>query len=291
MIKWRLMATTLPFVILVVGLAFVRDNVLHLKGVFELGDVSPFLTVVSLIIGFMLAGVLADYKESEKIPGEIATSLETIGDTVEVEIATNNGTDVSDFEAKFYKLVSTIDDWFMREVGVKRCYAALNDFRDVITRMQAAAGAGYSIRCLGEVHTLRRSITRADVMERTSFIQVGYALLDMLVAGAVLLLLAANYKTVIAEYFLVALLSLIYIYLDRLIRDIDQPFMYRIHKSIYASAEVNPYPLQEYRKRLEKDMKKRKVLAAKGNDLGADTASPAGYIPQEAKLPRYAQGR
>jgi uncharacterized membrane protein len=252
MIKWKLMITTLPFVALVVGLAFVRDYVLHLKGVIEFSEISPFLTVVSLIIGFMLAGVLTDFKEGEKIPGEIATSLETIGDTVEVVIALNKETDVSDFEPKFHHLVATIDDWFIRQVDVGKCYTALDDFRDVATRMHAAAGVSYTIRCLGEVHTLRRSITRADVIERTSFVQVGYALLDLLVVSTLLLLLAANYNTVVAEYFLLTLLPLIYIYLDRLIRDLDRPFMYHHRKSNSGSADVNPYPLQEYRRRLKK---------------------------------------
>jgi uncharacterized membrane protein len=252
MIKWKLMITTLPFVALVVGLAFLRDYVLHLKGVIEFSEISPFLTVVSLIIGFMLAGVLTDFKEGEKIPGEIATSLETIGDTVEVVIALNKETDVSDFEPKFHHLVATIDDWFIRQVDVGKCYTALDDFRDVATRMHAAAGVSYTIRCLGEVHTLRRSITRADVIERTSFVQVGYALLDLLVVSTLLLLLAANYNTVVAEYFLLTLLPLIYIYLDRLIRDLDRPFMYHHRKSNSGSADVNPYPLQEYRRRLKK---------------------------------------
>jgi hypothetical protein len=39
--------------------------------------------------------------------------------------------------------------------------------------------------------------------------------------------------------------------MDRLIRDVDQPFLYRVNKNITSSAEVNPYPLQEYRQRLE----------------------------------------
>jgi hypothetical protein len=252
MIKWRLMVTTLPFVAIIVGLAFVRDYVLHLKGVIEFSEISPFLTVVSLIIGFMLAGVLADFKEGEKIPGEIATSLETIGNTVDVVIAINKESNVSDFEPKFHHLVTTIDDWFFRQVGVGKCYTALNEFMDVVTRMHAAAGVSYTIFCLGEVHNLRRLITRADVIERTSFVQVGYALLDLLVASTLVLLLAANYNTVLAEYFLITLLPLIYIYLDRLIRDLDRPFMYRHRKSLPGSADVNPYPLQEYRQRLKK---------------------------------------
>lgn len=251
MIKWRLVLTTLPFVALVVGLAFVRDYVLHLKGLLEFSEISPFLTAVSLIIAFMLAGVMTDFKESEKIPGEIATSLETIGDTVELAISLNKESDVSDFRSEFHHLVSTVDDWFIENVCVDECYTALNDFTEILTRMHAAAGVSYSVRILGELHNLRRLITRADVIEHTSFIPVGYALLDLMVGSTMLLLLVANYKTVAAEYFLVTLLPLIYIYLERLIRDLDQPFRYRSSKSISGSAEVNPYPLHDYRKRLE----------------------------------------
>jgi hypothetical protein len=251
--KWRLMLTTLPFVLGVAALAYVRDNVLHLTGVIEFGEVSPILSVVSLIIGFMLAGVLTDYKESEKIPGEIATTLETIGDTVQVVLALNKNADLSDFKPKYHDLVSTVDDWLARRVDVKKCYAALNDFTGMVTRMHPAVSVNYTIRCLGEMHNLRRSITRADVIERTSFIPVGYVLLDMLVASTVLLLLAANYKSLLSEYFLICLFSLIYIYMDRLIRDVDQPFSYRAAKKAGGSAEVNPYPLQEYRQRLESE--------------------------------------
>jgi hypothetical protein len=237
----------------VAALAYVRDNVLQLKGVIEFSEVSPILSVVSLIIGFMLAGVLTDYKESEKIPGEIATTLETIGDNVKVVVALNKDADVSDYLPKYRQLVASVDDWLMRRVGVQKCYAALNSFTDVVTRMHPAVSVNYTIRSLSEMHNLRRWITRADVIERTSFIPVGYALLDLLVGSTILLLLAANYKSVLSEYFLISLFSLIYIYMDRLIRDVDQPFSYRLNKSISGSAEVNPYPLQEYRQRLESE--------------------------------------
>lgn len=251
MLKWKLLVTTLPFVLLVVALAVVRDNVLHLKGVIEFSEISPLLAVVSLIVGFMLAGVLADYKESEKLPTEIATALETIGDTVEIAIALNKDTDVSDFMPRFRTLVSAVDNWFMRRTGVAKCYAALVDFRDVAQRMHPAVGVNYTIRCLGEMHNLRRSITRADVIERTSFIPVGYILLDLLVGSTLLIMLAANYKTPLSGYFLIFLISLIYIYTDRLIRDVDHPFAYHSAGHRPGSAEVDPYPILEYRARLE----------------------------------------
>lgn len=249
MIKWKLVLTTLPFAALVVCLALVRDNVLHFKGVIEFSEISPVLSVVSLIIGFMLAGVLTDYKEGERIPGEIAATLETIGDTVDVVIGLSKEADTQDMRSKFISLVATVDTWLVRRNQVENCYTAMNAFKDVAGRMHTAVGVNYSIRCLSELHNLRRLITRADVIERTSFMPVGYALLDLLVGSSLLLLLAANFKSALSEYFLLALFSLIYIYLDRLIRDVDQPFLYRT--STVASAEVSPFPLHEYRERLE----------------------------------------
>ena len=249
MIKWKLVLTTLPFVAVVVGLAWVRDYVLHIKGVIEFSEISPVLSVVSLIIGFMLAGVLADYKDGERIPGEIAAALETIGDTVDVVIDLSREADLTDMRSKFLSLVATVDTWLVRRNHVENCYTAMNAFKTIAGRMHTAVGVNYSIRCLGELSTLRRLITRADVIERTSFMPVGYALLDLLVGSSLILLLAANFKSVLSEYFLLTLFGLIYIYLARLIRDVDQPFMYRSTRS--DTAEVSPFPLQEYRERLE----------------------------------------
>ncbi len=151
--------------------------------------------------------------------------------------------------SKFLSLVATVDTWLVRRNHVENCYTAMNAFKDLAARMHAAVSVNYSIRCLGELHNLRRLVTRADVIERTSFIPVGYALLDLLVGSSLLLLLAANYKSVLSEYFLLTLFGLIYIYLARLIRDIDQPFLYR--SGTTGSAEVSPFPMQEYRERLE----------------------------------------
>jgi predicted membrane chloride channel (bestrophin family) len=249
--KWKLLTRILPLVAVVVVIALVRDYVLHIPGIIEFGEVSPLLSAVALILGFMLAGVLTDYKESEKMPGEIATTLETLGDTVRIVIAINKEADVSDFEPKYRALVATVDDWFMHRVGVDQCYASLEDFRQVVETMTAAAGVSYTIRGLGEMHNLRKLITRVDVISRTSFIPVGYALMDLLVGTTMGLLLISNYKTPMAEYFLISLFSLIYIYLDRLIRDVDAPFAYSSHTNVVSSAEVDPYPLRDYRRRLE----------------------------------------
>lgn len=251
MIKWKLLITTLPLVILVVAIALIRDYVLQVKGIIEFSDVTPLLSGVALIVGLMLAGVLTDYKESEKIPGEIATTLETLGDTVQVVIAVGKDSEVGELADKYRVMVANVEDWFLRRIEVERCYAALEDFRMTVKTIHATAGVPYAVRCLGEIHNLRRLITRTEVISRTSFIPAGYALLDLLVTTTVILLLIANYKSTIAEYFLITIFSLIYIYLVRLIRDVDDPFEYQPGQTTGGAVEVNPFPLVEYRQRLE----------------------------------------
>lgn len=251
MLKWKLLLTTLPIVALVVAIALIRDYVLHLRGIIEFSDVTPLLSGVALIVGLMLAGVLTDFKESEKIPGEIATTLETIGDTVQMVVALDKEGGAVDLESRYHTLVATVEDWFMRRTGVARCYSALEEFRAELKAMHQIAGVPYAVRALGETHNLRRLITRTDVIARTSFIPAGYALLDLLVTTTVVLLLISNYKSVIAEYFLITIFSLIYIYLVRLIRDVDDPFEYKPGQAAGGAVEVDPYPLIEFRQRLE----------------------------------------
>lgn len=251
MVKWKLLLKTLPLVIAVVALTIIRDYILHIKGIVDFSDVSPLLSAVALITGFMLAGVLADYKESEKIPADIATTLETLGDTVQVVVALSKKEDIIQIESSYRALVSVIDDWFLCRIKIHKVYLALEDFRQSTVKMHSTAGAGYTTRCLGEIHNLRKSITRVDVISRTTFIPAGYAMLYLLAVTTIILLLISNYKSVFAEYTLISLLSLIYIYLVKLIHDVDSPFDYGYKRSKEGFTEVDPFPVKEYRKRYD----------------------------------------
>ena len=82
MFKWKLMLTTLPVVVAVTLLKLAMERVFGLPGWVDFSDVSAVLTAGAFLVGFMLAGTLADYKESEKLPSEIVTTLETIDDLI-----------------------------------------------------------------------------------------------------------------------------------------------------------------------------------------------------------------
>ena len=72
----------------------------------------------------------------------------------------------------------------------------------------------------------------------------------MLTGAVLLLLLVAKFKSLVAEVILVAFVTLIYVYMLRLIRDIDDPFEYS-PDGTKGAAEVELTPLLEYRERLK----------------------------------------
>src|SRR5690242_8120511 len=81
MLKWRLFVTTLPIVVGALAIKIALEKLFGFQGLIDFSDMSPILTAGTFLIGFMLAGTVADYKEAEKIPAEIACELESIEET------------------------------------------------------------------------------------------------------------------------------------------------------------------------------------------------------------------
>src|SRR5688572_1927870 len=81
--RWRLVARVAP-VVAVVAIVKVGFHELGWDDV-ELNPLYTGLVAANVfLLGFLLAGTLADYKESEKLPGDLAASLETIADECQI---------------------------------------------------------------------------------------------------------------------------------------------------------------------------------------------------------------
>mgnify|MGYP000048778820 CR=1 FL=1 len=110
--------------------------------------------------------------------------------------------------------------------------------------------SGDSCLKFGELHNLRRLVTRIDVISRTSFLASGYALLETLVVAVIGLVLAARYKSSVTTYTLVTFVSMIFVCMPRLIRVVDDPFEYSSNGTTRGAEEVDLFPLPEYQARL-----------------------------------------
>jgi hypothetical protein len=248
MLKWRLMMTTLPYVIAAIVAKILLVRVFDLPGWLQLSEVTPILTAGAFLIGFMLSGTMSDYKESEKLPAELAMTLETLEDVVTV-VANRKDLDGNGMRARLYEISQAIAAWLGHSQPVESVYAALTRFTAVVEGVDAAGGGSFAVRLTTEMHNLRRSVTRIEVISKTGFLPSGYALLDVLVLAVVGLLLSVHYVSEVDQTLLIGLLSSVYIYMVRLIRDIDDPFEYTAELGRTGSAEVELFPFLDYLKR------------------------------------------
>ncbi len=112
--KWSLTLKVLP----VVGLIIILKLIAH-QFSWEFISLNPLfsgvVTANIFILGFLLAGVLADYKESEKLPGELATSIETIFDECLIIYKNKNAKPAEECLNHVLNLTNSINDWFHKK--------------------------------------------------------------------------------------------------------------------------------------------------------------------------------
>jgi len=250
-IKWKLMLSSIPIALLAFSLKLFLTEVVDFDGILELSEISLIISAGVFLIGFMLAGTMADYKESERIPGEIAASLESLEENA-AGIAQKAGTSVPSTRKEVYALTLCIFEWLIKKRSQEEVYRQLSDFNALIHHLDQAGGAPPLIaRLWSELHHLRKMVTRTSVISRTGFLQTGYALLEMLLVVTFVLLVLVKFKSLVATITIVFFITLIYVYMYRLIKDIDDPFEYHPESADKGAAEVALFPITEYIERLE----------------------------------------
>ena len=216
----------------------------------DLSEVGVVLTGGVFLLGFMLTGTLADYKESERLPAELSCALEAIEELLALAAIHKSKIDVTAQRRLVLEVTNAIQDRLLRKMDQQELYARLSRLNLGTGARRSGASMLLSGRLLGEMHNLRRLVTRIDVISRTSFLASGYALLETLVVAVIGLVLAARCKSPVTTYTLVTFVSMIFVYMLRLIRDVDDPFEYSSDGTTSGAAEVDLFPLREYQARL-----------------------------------------
>lgn len=252
MLKWKLMFSSMPIALGVVALKFLLIETLNFDGWVELSDMALVISAGVFLIGFMLSGTLADYKESERIPGEIASALESIEET-----CLNLAEKVSypkDTVLKYCQEIAIcIDNRFLKKASDEQMFASLQNFNNLLNDLdKQGATPPVLARVFNELASLRRTLIRTSVISRTGFLTTGYVLLEVLLVVTSATMLIIKFKNLVAMSLVVFFITLVYVYMYRLIKDIDDPFEYVEGKENVT--EVALFPLHEYIERLRKRM-------------------------------------
>ncbi len=249
MAKWKLMLTSSPIALGIVALKVALIEFFSFQGLVELSDMALIISAGVFLIGFMLAGTMADYKESERIPGEIASAIESIEETC-LNLAEKINFSKKKVFDNCQHLTQQIDDWFLKKVSEEEMFAALKNFNLLLNDLdKSGATPPILARVFNELSTLRRVLTRSSVISRTGFLATGYALLEVLLVVMAGIMLIVKFKNLIATIIVVFFITLVYVYMYKLIKDIDDPFEYSEEHT--GAAEVALFPLHEYLERVK----------------------------------------
>ena len=135
MLKWRLMLGTLPYVAVMT----------LLKYLLEVGEVGIVLTGGVFLTGFMLASTMSEYKESEKLPGELACTLETLEEVLVQATIARPAIDHKPLRRAVLDTSKQLGGWLKKSVPYGEAFVALTKLDGVIQQVERK-GAGRTHR-------------------------------------------------------------------------------------------------------------------------------------------------
>lgn len=220
--KYRIFLFSLLAVVIIVG----AKLAMHLLD-WELIQLSNLHTSVItgtfFVIGFLLSATIADYKESEKIPAEISSSIQNMyedGATMKAQYP--------DFDfTSFKKQLLTILAVFRDDVRDKahNTHTAVHSLNESFLSMErAGVPANFIVKCKQQQAGLVKSLFRVNYIQRISFIPSATILAQTIVVMTVGLLLFTEVEPFYGGMTLVALISFVLIYVLRLLQTISTPF-------------------------------------------------------------------
>jgi hypothetical protein len=246
--KWHLAMAILPILlgIFILKLLFHRFGleVISLNALF-----TSLIAATTFLIGFLVTGVISDYKESEKIPGDMAASMEALYDEIYI-LDKNKGNQTTGDFIVFYKefLGSTID-WFYRREKTKDILMKLHKMDDYYAQFESIIQPNFLTRMKNEQGNIRRMVIRVDNIRDLSFVQSAYAIVESLAFFVVLGLLILKVEPFYEALFFTILVSFLMVYMIFLIKDLDNPFNYS--KNGEGGTEVSIKPLRDLIERLK----------------------------------------
>lgn len=245
--KWKLTLKVIPYIISILLIKLI----VHQLGYEFLTLNSLFSAIVSanvFLIGFLISGVLVDYKESEKLPGDLATSIEALSDEITI-ISKNKKAKIANQALEHISiLATTILQWLHKKKETQHIFDLITQLNTYFLAFEPLTQANFIVRMKQEQNTIRKIVTRIQTIKETSFNVSGYAIAEIITGLLCLGLIFTKIDPYYESLFFVAFVSFILIYMLFLIKDLDNPFGYNEEN---LSEEVSLRPLSDLIVRLK----------------------------------------
>ena len=207
-------------------------------------DVVPINTVVGAFISgaiftiaIIFTGTFTDFKESEKVGGELAASLKALYNDSRVLPLTDE-TPARTFRIHVRDLHRTMQTCFSENTwnlpDINREMDKINNDIRILSYLNVAPPLIAKMR--NELGIIDKMTNRIEVIIRTDFIPAAYALAEVATGSVILLLLFIKMDPYLEGVIIFAVVCSMLIGLLLLIRDMDNPF--EIGSHTYADVDL-----------------------------------------------------
>jgi hypothetical protein len=203
------------------------------------------------IVGFLLAGIIADYKEAEKVPAELRASLENIVEEGRIFQLTKREFDERKMRATALGIIKDFFRGLSHEGNhndLQPCLRSVDSLSDSFLEMERLGmPPNYVTRLKTEQGNLRRIVLRVYHMQRTQFIPSAHFLAMSLVGLVILLMLFIKTEGTPESTVIFAVISYLFLYVARLIQIIEKPF----REGHQSQDDVSLFLLHEFENKIK----------------------------------------
>lgn len=202
--------------------------------------IGSFVGGVFFTIGIILAGVVTDFKEAEKIPTELAVLLKALHSEIEYVVEQSEVEKASNHTlAHLEELLIAINNNFRSNQWHKKDVDKVLDEINVdmieMARRRTPLTGYFAIR--GHLLNIDRLSHRIDTIIETSFIPAAYTITMVAIASVMALLVFANGVWESGGWLIIVLIVFVMVSVFLLIGDIDNPFEY--NKNTCADVDLS----------------------------------------------------
>lgn len=230
----------LKYALFILGLEFLTMNSLYTSAI----------SGAVFIMGFLLAGVFADYKEAERAPAELHSTLESIWEDALACKKAHASFDLERVRTLLQECVRSIFAGLAHDSKHNELHGAtdaLARLSDSFAEMeQAGVPANHVVRLKSERANARRVLLRIEHMQRTQFVPSVYFLAESIAFSVVALVLFLKSDGAPEFLVLFAFISYLFLYVLRLIPLLEQPF----RQGHNTKDDVSLFLLHEFEEKL-----------------------------------------
>jgi len=234
--KWGLIlkALSITAVLLIFRLLidFLRLDILSVTNL-----ITAFVGGAMFTVAIILTGTLTDYKESERIPSDLVTSISTLYEDSDL-VRGPNADIAQELKSHVRELLGVINENFRENMWhsgeIKAVILTINE--DIYRLADRNIAPQILVKLRTELATIDRISNRIFAIKHVSFIPAAYAIAELAAAGVILILFFVKLDPYYEGLVIFAVLTSLLVSLLLLIKDMDDPF--EVGKKSYADVDL-----------------------------------------------------